>query len=51
MNKGGIILFDEYLDPIYTAATETIDTFFADKFEKPIRIESDNYVKYYILKN
>jgi O-methyltransferase len=51
MNKGGIILFDEYLDPIYTSATETIDTYFADKFEKPIRIESDNYVKYYILKN
>jgi O-methyltransferase len=51
LNKGGIILFDEYLDPVYTAATETIDQFFADKSEKPLRIEHDNYVKYYILKN
>lgn len=50
MNKGGFILFDEYLDPIYTAATEAIDLFFADKAEKPVRIERDNYIKYYIQK-
>ncbi len=50
MNSGGYILFDEYLDPVYTSATETIDNFFADKPEKPIRIERDNYIKFYIQK-
>lgn len=50
MDVGGYILFDEYLDPVYTSATETIDNFFADKVEKPIRIERDNYIKYYIQK-
>lgn len=50
MNQGGYILFDEYLDPIYTAATEAIDQFFADKPEKPVRIERDNYIKFFIQK-
>jgi O-methyltransferase len=50
MESGGYILFDEYLDPVYTSATETIDAFFANKLEKPIRIERDNYIKYYIQK-
>ena len=50
MNSGCYILFDEYLDPVYTSATETIDNFFADKPEKPIRIERDNYIKFYIQK-
>jgi hypothetical protein len=50
MNQGGYILFDEYLDPVYTIATEAIDNFFADKLEKPICIERDNYIKYYIQK-
>ena len=51
LNRGGIILFDEYLDPVYTAATEAIDGFFAGKPEKPVRIERDNYIKYYIKKD
>jgi hypothetical protein len=50
MNVGGFILFDEYFDPIYKTATDTIDAFFADKPEKPIRIVRDNYIKYYIQK-
>jgi hypothetical protein len=50
MNKGGYILFDEYLDPIYTTATEAIDKFFEDKPEKPISIKRDNYIKFYIQK-
>jgi hypothetical protein len=50
MNVGGYILFDEYFDPVYTSATETIDVFFKDKAEKPMRIERDNYIKYYIQK-
>lgn len=50
MEVGGYILFDEYLDPVYTSATKTIDNFFADKPEKPIRIERDNYIKFYIQK-
>jgi len=51
MNSGGVILFDEYEDPVYKSATETIDTFFEGKPEKPERIERDNYVKYFVRKN
>lgn len=51
MQKGGFILFDEYLDPVYTSATETIDEFFTNKSEKPVKIVRDNYVKYYIKKD
>lgn len=50
LQSGGVILFDEYLDPVYTAATETIDAFFSDKPEKPIKMVRDNYIKYYIRK-
>ncbi|MEX1188855.1 MAG: TylF/MycF/NovP-related O-methyltransferase [Bacteroidia bacterium] len=50
LNVGGVILFDEYLDPIYTDATEAIDLYFEGKEESVIRIERDNYVKYYIQK-
>lgn len=50
LNIGGVILFDEYLDPIYTDATAAIDLFFSTRPEKVIRIERDNYVKYYIQK-
>ncbi len=48
MNKGGIILFDEYNDPVYAQATIAIDNFFKDKPEKPIEINRDNYLKSYI---
>jgi hypothetical protein len=48
MEKGGIILFDEYKDPVYTQATDAIDNFFKDKPEKPIQINRDNYLKSYI---
>jgi O-methyltransferase len=50
MNQGGYILFDEYLDPIYTIAADAFDKFFEDKPKKPIKIERDNYIKYYIQK-
>ncbi len=50
MDIGGIILFDEYLDPVYTDATEAIDLFFSTKAESVIRIERDNYVKYCVQK-
>ena len=50
MNSGGVILFDEYEDPVYKSATDTIDNFFEGKAEKPERIERDNYVKYFVRK-
>src|ERR1700757_411258 len=34
MNPGGIILFDEYLDPVYVKCTSAIDKFLAGKPEK-----------------
>ena len=48
MSKGGIILFDEYNDPVYTQATTTINDFLLNKPEKPIQINRDNYLKSYI---
>lgn len=48
--SGGIMLFDEYRDPVYQDATGVIDRFFADKPEKPRLAESDNYMKYYIVR-
>lgn len=50
MTTGGIILFDEYDDPAWIGCTQAIDEFLADKPEKPILIDSDNYLKYYIVK-
>lgn len=47
---GGIILFDEYLDPVYTECTKTIDAFFTGKPEKITQITKDNFIKYYIVK-
>jgi hypothetical protein len=47
---GGIILFDEYNDPPWPGCNKAVDEFFDDKSEKPIEIESENYVKYYIQK-
>ena len=50
MTKGGIMLFDEYRDPVYEAATAVIDRFFEGRPEKVMLAESDNYMKYYIVK-
>ncbi len=50
MVKGGIILFDEYNDPVYTKCNLAIDEFMAGKPEKQQYIERDNQLKYYIKK-
>lgn len=47
---GGIILFDEYNDPPWPGCNKAVDEFLDGKREKPIEIESDNYLKYYIQK-
>jgi hypothetical protein len=49
--KGGIILFDEYNDPPWPGCNKAVDEFLADKKEKCIEIERNNYLKYYILKD
>jgi O-methyltransferase len=51
MSSGGIILLDEYDDPPWPGCNLAVDEFLADKREKPVVIQMDNYEKYYILKN
>ena len=50
MPPGGIILFDEYNDPPWPGCNLAIDEFLADKPERPIEIESDNFQKWYVQK-
>jgi len=50
LNRGGIVLFDEYSDPTWPGCKLAIDEYLADKLEKPQRIERDNYQKFYIEK-
>lgn len=45
---GGIILLDEYNDPPWPGCNKAIDEFLADKPERPIAVQSDNFVKFYI---
>ena len=51
MSLGGIILFDEYDDPPWPGCNLAVDEFLADKPEKPVVIQMDNYEKYYIQKD
>jgi hypothetical protein len=48
--KGGVILLDEYDDPPWPGCNKAVDEFLADKPEKPVAIQSDNFVKYFIRK-
>jgi len=48
--KGGVILFDEYDDPPWPGCNKAIDEFLADKPEKPIATQADNFIKYYVRK-
>jgi hypothetical protein len=50
MAKGGVILFDEYNDPPWPGCNKAIDEFLADKPERPLPIQKDNFIKYYIQK-
>jgi hypothetical protein len=49
-HPGSIILLDEYNDPPWPGCTLAVDEFLADKPERPIEIERDNYQKWYIRK-
>jgi hypothetical protein len=48
--KDGIILLDEYNDPPWPGCNKAVDDFLADKPGRPIAVQSDNFVKYYIRK-
>jgi hypothetical protein len=50
LSRGGIILFDEYNDPPWPGCNKAVDEFFAGRPERCESIASDNYVKYYIVK-
>jgi O-methyltransferase len=50
VNPGGIMLFDEYLDPRWPGCTKAIDEYLFDKAEKPALIVRENHEKYYIQK-
>jgi len=48
--KGGIILLDEYNDPPWPGCKEALDEFLADKPEKLQAAVSENYQKFYMVK-
>lgn len=50
MNPGGVILFDEYCEPVWPGATKAIDEFLLDKPEKCIKLGIGSAAKYYITK-
>jgi len=50
LNEGGIILFDEYDDPVWPGCKLAVDEYLADKAEKLQLIMKDNYQKFYIQK-
>jgi len=50
MSYGGIILLDEYNDPPWPGCNLAVDSFLADKPEKPVAISINNYEKYFIEK-
>jgi hypothetical protein len=50
MNRGGVILFDEYNDPPWPGCNLAVDEFLADRPERPVEIERDNFQKWFITK-
>ena len=50
MVRGGIILIDEYHEPIWPGCTKAVDQFLEDKAERPIPIERGCFSKFYIQK-
>ena len=50
VQRGGIIMFDEYEDETFPGARVAIDAFFADKPETLVRYEAYGYLKYYVVK-
>jgi hypothetical protein len=50
LNPGGLVLFDEYNDPPWPGCNKAVDEFLADKPERLLEIETDNYQKWYFRK-
>lgn len=50
INKGAVILLDEYNDPPWPGCNKAVDEFLADKAETLQKIEMDNYQKWYLRK-
>ncbi len=51
MVNGGVILLDEYNDPPWPGCNQALDEFLADKPEKLQEAVSENYIKYYMVKD
>jgi O-methyltransferase len=51
VQRGGIIMFDEYEDLTFPGAKPAIDQFFQNKTEKPVRYDEYSYVKYHVVKD
>jgi hypothetical protein len=50
LERGGVVLLDEYDDPPWPGCNRAVDGFLADKPESLIAIERDRYVKHYFRK-
>lgn len=50
LQKGGIVLLDEYNDPPWPGCNLAVDEFLKDKPEKLTEISRDNHIKYYFVK-
>lgn len=50
LNRGAIVLFDEYNDPPWPGCNKAVDEFLAGKPEKVTEIAMDNYQKWYFKK-
>jgi O-methyltransferase len=50
MSPGGIISFDENNDPPWPGCNQAVDEFFTNRSERPVEIESENFQKWYIVK-
>lgn len=51
LEKGAVVLLDEYNDLPWPGCNQAVDEFLSDKPESLIEIESDNYLKHYFVKS
>ena len=51
LSKGGVVLFDEYNDPVYKGCDQAVNEFLSDRPENLRAICRDNQIKYYIQKH
>ena len=50
LSDGGIILFDEYMDPPWPGCKKAVDEFCKVSGAEVQKIQSDNYIKFYVQK-